>query len=591
MCIQIQRGFYTVKKINFKKKHGFTLIEFMLGSAITVSAVAAYYKSQELNVKLELGQTLGADLAHIAQAIDRRVLLDGYEKSKSWSVEVEGGDNAVIALREGLIATGSDCGVGVGKWSPANNANASVALINCDFWGRRPDNAMLSVHVKSNASQIESFQLDLFHNSPSNYVDAIRTFEIASRYANMHSSLQMTGRYEYYLVDRATSERMTGAECLGESTCGLRLKVVFPEFSESSERYLAFDGSNAMTNSLFFYTYSGEPSCYNANGEPVLCGFSYDAVSEVVDMNLSAISLQELNLVHQVRGVDGSVTSVPLECNRMDGGTEFCGISTVRSDNVNELMLNQVSLNDSLMIGFNDEGEPRFYVDQERALAERLTVAGNLNVGELSVTEDLILTGNLHLDQLKATGKLTSDSKIQTVNALFDSTDLEDGIPEVGGSDCDERGIGVAGDGTIVSCSGNTWVEPELPKNTIIYSRGSCPDGFSSLSPDATGAVAIAQYGFEYQEGRSAGGAAVTNRNAGINAVVGSNTFFFKEGDLPTHTHNFRWYTQDGKAWKGSGRYNYSGGSDANQKTTSTGGSSALDITAPGRKLNMCKKD
>lgn len=256
--------------IKLKNKiNGLTLIEVLV--YITVFALFASFLMMYNNkVSEEVRDiVLINDISKIVEAIDRRIYIEGLEKS-NWNRNVWNSNDFRDFLRKELVtADNPQCGLPDG-WKPkynedldtslskelgdyANTVNKTLSskLIPCLFWSSYPmDKLQPSMSISSNAQFVETFRLNMAFPDNDSWFKGlvqIRKIENAIKLKSINTSI-----IKVEFNPKVNNSSVSMESCLqSKSACSFDVVLKVRDDFEESER-LRIDSSNSLKKGLRF---------------------------------------------------------------------------------------------------------------------------------------------------------------------------------------------------------------------------------------------------------------------------------------------------------------------------------------------------
>lgn len=229
-----------------KKNPGFTLIESLVAIGILGSASALLIKEQTDETNKLNTKNFVKDISTIMNAVDHRILIDGYNATL-WTDLTWVNETEIVSklLAKELISTESAC-LG-GEWNTTLESDEKIDLINCGLWSPRKG---LNVDMKAKFTVdglgfIERFDFvfnfkeeDQFKNNFINLKHSLRSvFENNKR--------ELSGKHKYTFVNKNNETvELTPKECIASPlNCS-----VMATFTRGTGEYVRTDGSNSIIN-------------------------------------------------------------------------------------------------------------------------------------------------------------------------------------------------------------------------------------------------------------------------------------------------------------------------------------------------------
>lgn len=231
---------------NIKKK-GFTLFEALIAAGILSTSAVVAIKLDAENNKKENNIILINEAASIIQAVDSRILMDGYNpllwKKTSWINEKDIVDNLI---KKELTTVDSDCPDG--DWVPSVFSEKETKIIKCGLWNtRRGLDLDMNANLRTDTSGfIQGFDLLISFNEMEDFKDNFMDVKYALINSLKNENKQRAGSHEFNFVDsRNTTNIIESKECISDPlNCSIKLSYN----RSGGNEYIRADGKNSMIN-------------------------------------------------------------------------------------------------------------------------------------------------------------------------------------------------------------------------------------------------------------------------------------------------------------------------------------------------------
>lgn len=240
---------------------GFTLIETMIAVSIGGMVAAGGITAATEVINKDRQEKTGNEFIEIINAIESRLLIDGYLES-NWNKTSWNNSNEVVGdlFREQLIAPNANCSTG--SWLPQDASNNEAKLMDCLFWEKIPFDMSLSAKIdKDSLSFVNKFEMILTFNSQEHFKENFTDLQRALFKAKTNDSSETSGNHSYTFIDLSNKQDITNSRCIAlENNCGVSLSYN----RAGSFEYLRADGGNSMLDSHLTFIDGG-------TGTPLTC--------------------------------------------------------------------------------------------------------------------------------------------------------------------------------------------------------------------------------------------------------------------------------------------------------------------------------
>lgn len=290
-----------------KKNPGFTLIESLVAIGILGSASALLIKEQTDETNKLNTQIFVKDMSTIMNAVDHRILIDGYNATL-WTDLAWVDENEIVnkLLAKELISTESAC-LG-GEWNTVLEADEKIDLINCGLWKQRTG---LELDMKANFTVdglgfIERFDFIFNFKNQDQFKDNFINLKHSLRTVFENNKRELSGKHDYVFVNKSNKTiELTPKECVSSPlNCS-----IMATFTRGTGEYVRTDGSNSIINDKLSFIET-------AGNSPLSCvkwsELSGSWSSSVVDCGIGLYDKSNTAVLVDVAAETGSFEAVML---------------------------------------------------------------------------------------------------------------------------------------------------------------------------------------------------------------------------------------------------------------------------------------
>ena len=496
------------------KKNGFTLIETLISLSILggVSVAGMQYVADER--EKEISYSLIKNVNDIINAVDSRILIDGYDpdlwNKLSWNNENEIIDDLV----KKDLQTSSNCTGGL--WNPTVNAESETILLPCNFsLNAESLDIDMSANIKNDSSGfIQKFDIILNFKNDQSLTDNLINLRSAMHTIDAHEKRENSGTHSMYFVSKTDNDKeITSFECINNiSDCSIKASY---DRSGGNE-YLRADGANSIIgeNITFIESKGQAPmKCIRwANTDRAgtgtwtqkldeECGigiYKNDPNPVMVDVVVDTGTFKNILLDQECKIYSWNGATV------VDSGvTSPCGTNHSTGD-IYQVVDNISSFNLSAVNVYGDTSN--------FALANiNKIVADTIDVNHINVLNnlktDLItsysggavqLDGTLNLRDMLNVGidltvgnNINANGDISSLGSVISNDILEIKKINVADSSCSVNGsLSVDTNGGLLSCESGSWISLTKDKSPIgtvaMWASYSLPSGWIEMNGQST---------------------------------------------------------------------------------------------------------